>query len=226
MAFSSVNFVLAFEYASAAKVLITISIIPLISALMSVVFLKETIKSGTIVACIASLIGIAIVVSDSLFDASNSTEIWGIAAAFLVAVFVSGVFILTRSKPTVSMVPATALGGFALALCLLPFVSPPQLTEDQIFPVLTMGMFVLPVSFGMLVIGPRYIPTPEVGLLMLLETCLGPFWVWLVINEQPSSTVILGGAIVVVTLACHAIWSLRQNRMRANLVEGSVPEKP
>lgn len=212
MAINSVFFVMALEYASVAKVLITLALIPMISALLSFLFLKEPIKLGTAIACIVSLVGVAIVVNDSLFDQANKTEIWGIIYAFVTAIGVATAFTLTRSKPAVSMVPATALAGLAVSLCILPFISPFELRNDQIFPVLTVGLFVLPVSFGMLAIGPRFIPAPEVGLLMLLETCLGPFWVWLVLDEQPSNTVIFGGTIVVSTLACHAIWSLRQNR--------------
>ncbi len=211
MAVSSVTFVLAFEYTSAAKVLITVAIIPMLAALMSTLFLKEPIKLATGIACVISLAGIGVVVSDSLFVETNGNEVWGIAYAFVTAVAVASAFTLTRSKPAVSMVPATALAALVVALCLVPFVPPLHLADDQVFPVLAMGLFVLPVSFGLLAIGPRFIPAPEVGLLMLLETCLGPFWVWLVLHQQPSVTVLVGGTIVVVTLACHAIWSLRRS---------------
>jgi len=212
MGLSSTTFVLAFEYASAAKVLITVSLIPILAALLSVVFLKEPISKGTAIACLISFIGIIIVVSDSFIGESSRSETWGIIYALCTAFAMAGTFTLTRSKPSVSMVPATAIGGLAVALAILPFISPTQIESAQVFPVLALGLFVLPASFGLLALGPRYIPAPEVGLLMLLETCLGPFWVWLVLNEQPSLTVLIGGSIVVLTLACHAIWSLKQNR--------------
>jgi drug/metabolite transporter (DMT)-like permease len=218
MAISSVTFVLAFENTSAAKALVTVALIPMISAIMSFVFLKERISIATGVACALSLIGIGIVVSDSLHGEANNTETLGVGFAFITAICVASAFVLIRSKPTVSMVPATALGCLALAILLFLLGVPATMTESQVFPVLTLGLFVLPVSFGMLAIGPRFIPAPEVGLLMLLETCLGPYWVWLVLNEEPSTTVLIGGAIVITTLACHAIWTLTQKRQNVPAV--------
>jgi len=49
-----------------------------------------------------------------------------------------------------------------------------------------------------------------VGLLMLIETVLGPFWVWLVIGEDPGLRAVIGGAIVIATLVLHSLASLRR----------------
>jgi len=65
------------------------------------------------------------------------------------------------------------------------------------------------VAFVMLGAGAKRIPSPEVGLLMLLETIIGPVWVWLVLNEIPSTNALIGGAIVIVTLGLHSIASLK-----------------
>lgn len=212
LAINSLTFVLSLEYASVAKVLVIIAIIPMLAALMSIVFLKEHINRGTWIAIVVSIIGIAIVVSDDFLNGNQTNEMWGSVFATLTALGLAGAFTLTRSKPDINMVPATALNGLMIAICLLPFVWPLQITEAQVGPILTIGLVILPISFGLLALGPRYIPAPEVGLLLLLETCLGPLWVWLVLNEQPSLPVVIGGFIVVLTLAIHAIWSLRQKQ--------------
>ena len=75
-----------------------------------------------------------------------------------------------------------------------------------------MGIYMLPLGTALMFIGPRYIPAPEVGLLLLLESVLGPLWVWLALGEQPGTHTLLGGAIVLSTLALNAAWALRQNR--------------
>ena len=230
LAINSLTFVLSLEYASVAKVLVIIAIIPMLAALMSIVFLKEHINRGTWIAIVVSIIGIAIVVSDDFLNidvsdgflnvvvngdflnGNQTNEMWGSLFATLTAIGLAGAFTLTRSKPDINMVPATALNGLMIATCLLPFVWPLQITDAQVGPILTIGLVILPISFGLLALGPRYIPAPEVGLLLLLETCLGPLWVWLVLNEQPPLPVVVGGFIVVLTLASHAIWSLRQKQ--------------
>ena len=51
---------------------------------------------------------------------------------------------------------------------------------------------------------------PEVSLILLLETVVGPFWVWLVLGEAPSQRAALGGAIVIAALAGHALAALRR----------------
>ena len=72
------------------------------------------------------------------------------------------------------------------------------------------GGLVLPAAMGLLTLGARYIPAPEAAMLTLLETVLGPLWVWLVISEQPDTNTIVGGAIVVGTLLLHGLWRMRQ----------------
>jgi len=211
LALNSLTFVLSLEYASVAKVLVIIAITPMLAALMSFFFLKEDVKRSTWAAIVISFIGIAIVVSDDLFKTNGGGNIWASVYPFLTALGLAGAFTLTRSKPEINMVPATALNGLMIALLLLPFVWPLQIAAPQVLPILGIGLFILPLSFGLLALGPRYISAPEVGLLLLLETCLGPLWVWVVLEEEPSTTVIIGGFIVVITLACHAAWSLHQN---------------
>jgi drug/metabolite transporter (DMT)-like permease len=71
-----------------------------------------------------------------------------------------------------------------------------------------MGLIMLPLSFGLMFIGPRYIPAPEVSLVLLLEAVLGPLWVWLALGEDPGVRTLFGGAIVLATLVVHSTISL------------------
>ena len=72
----------------------------------------------------------------------------------------------------------------------------------------------VPIGSALMFLGPRYIPAPEVGLLMLLESVLGPVWVWLALGEAPGDYTLLGGAIVLLTLAGNAAWALKNHRSR------------
>jgi drug/metabolite transporter (DMT)-like permease len=80
-----------------------------------------------------------------------------------------------------------------------------------------MGLGVVPVAFGLITLGPRYMPAPEVSLLMLLEAVLGPLVVWLLLGETASPESLIGGAIVVGTLAVHAILGLTEHRRIARV---------
>jgi hypothetical protein len=82
------------------------------------------------------------------------------------------------------MIPAMALSGLIVALAAAPIAPAAVVLGDaQLAYMLAMGLFVVPVSFALITLGPRYLPAAEVSLLMLLETVLGPLWVWLAIGE-------------------------------------------
>jgi len=66
------------------------------------------------------------------------------------------------------------------------------------------------IPFVLITLAPRYITAAEVNLFFLLETILGPLWVWLVIHEQPSIETIIGGIVIIVTIAAHSILALRE----------------
>ena len=75
-------------------------------------------------------------------------------------------------------------------------------------------LVVIPLAFILISIGPMRIPAAEVGMLMLLETAAGPLWIWLVLNEVPSTKALEGGSIVIGTLLIHGLIRWRSNRVR------------
>jgi len=64
--------------------------------------------------------------------------------------------------------------------------------------------------FVLVTIAPRYITAAEVNLFFLLETIMGPLWVWFVILEQPSIETIIGGFVIIFTIAIHSALSLKK----------------
>ncbi len=82
------------------------------------------------------------------------------------------------------------------------------------------GMFILPVSFALLTIGPSLISAPEVSLFSLIETVLGPFLVWMGGFEAPPISAVFGGVILISALAVHSFIALREEQQK--LSQGSV----
>ena len=201
-------FVTAISHTSVANTLFIMSTTPLFTAIMARLFLGEPVSSRTWLAISLAVVGIAVIVLGSLDQGS----LWGDLAAFATAIVMASSFVLVRRARAQSMVPAMALGGFVTALCALPFGAVPAAVSstDLIYLVL-MGVIVLPISFSLITLGPRYIPAPEASLIFLLEAVLGPFWVWLVLDEHPGTAAIIGGAIVIVTLAAHSVSALKNS---------------
>ena len=67
------------------------------------------------------------------------------------------------------------------------------------------------IPFVLVTLAPRYITAAEVNLFFLLETILGPLWVWFVIKEQPSFETIIGGGIIIATITIHSALALKKN---------------
>ncbi len=102
------------------------------------------------------------------------------------------------------------IGGLVAALVALPLAAPLTVGGSDLWALGVMGLVMIPLSFGLLFVGPRYLPAPEVELMMLLEAVLGPLWVWLIIGENPGLAAIIGGTIVLGALAVHAVLALRE----------------
>ena len=214
-AVSSITFVFAVQHTSVANTLIIVATSPMFAAVLAWKILGEKTPRRTIAAIAATTCGILVVFSDG----SGHGGWAGDLSAMVTALAMAGVFVLTRKRRDINMVPAAAAGaGLAALLVIASGLSAPfAVTTDQVPWLLIMGLFVLPVSFGLITVGPRYIPAPEVGLLLLLETVLGPIWVWLATGEGASQAALVGGAIVVVTLSIHAILGLRQQTAKIDL---------
>ena len=196
----------ALKNTSVANVLIFFASMPLIAALMSKIFLHEQVQKATWTAIGVVVLGLLIVGSRGLIVGN-----WlGDFLALMCAVIMAGFFTIVRGRRTVNLIPATGFGLLLAALVASPFAVFPEMSSSQWVYLIVGAGFVVPIACALLTLGPRYIPAPEAAMLSLLETVLGPLWVWFVISEQPDENTIIGGAIVVGTLLVHALWRMRQ----------------
>ena len=159
-------------------------------------------------AILAAVAGIAVIVSDSL----RGGTLTGDMAALATALCMAGGLTMIRRARALNMVPAIALSGMLSAALVLPLANPFSLGTEQAGLMALLGLAILPLSFGLITLGPRYLPAPEVGLILLLETVLGPYLVWLALGEDPGARALLGGAIVIGVLVLHSALSLRSRR--------------
>ena len=75
--------------------------------------------------------------------------------------------------------------------------------------ILVMGICLF-VALSAITLAPRYIPAYEVEIFFVLETILGPIWVWLIINEQPSIKTIFGGIVIILIIISYTFSELRK----------------
>lgn len=208
-ALSTILFVTSITLTLAANTLFMMATAPLWAALISRVFLGERIALRTWVAIGCALAGIALIFAGGLGGGTLLGDALGLGAALSLATQLT---IARRAKAT-NLVPALAAGMLVDALLVgLTFASPLAIERADILWLGLLGIIVLPVAFGLLTLAPRYIPSPEVSLIMQLEAILGPIWVWLGVGEVPPPATLVGGAIVLATLTAHSLLTLRAQR--------------
>ncbi|MDX1576025.1 MAG: DMT family transporter [Kiloniellales bacterium] len=204
---SSFSFVLAVETTTVANTLVLISAAPFFAAVIARLFLGERVRRQTWLAILAAFAGIVVIVSGSL----GGGALVGDLAALVTALGLAIQFNVLRRHRHVNMIPAIALGNLMTAFVSLPLAATLWVAPLDALWLGLLGIVVMPVGAALITTGPRYLPAPEVSLILLLETVLGPFWVWLALGEVPSDRSLLGGAIVIAALAGHAIAALHRS---------------
>ena len=204
---ASLLFVSSLKQTAAANTLIILAATPVFSSLLSYLFLREKIALRTWLAIIVCFAGILLLFSGSLKSGLLLGDLLALGATLMWA---TNLVILRRSR-AVNMIPANVLGNLlVIPVVLLLGADPLAVSPADAGYLLLLGGLVLPVSFAMITFGPRYLPAPEVSLILLTETILGPIWVWLALGEVPQSTTLIAGLLIVGTLLLHTLLSLRK----------------
>ncbi|AXE61993.1 DMT family transporter [Candidatus Thioglobus sp. NP1] len=195
----SVTFVFAVQLTSIASALVIISIMPMMTAIISWLILKE--KSGifTWFSMVLVFIGIYIVMDG---EPKGSSLIGNLFALASVTFGATG-FTLIRKNKSINMIPAMGVNAIVSALIAAIFVETVILPLDSMLYIFVMGLMVS-LSFSLLTSSGRYIPATEVGMFMPLGAVFGTLAGWLIINEQPSSGALIGGFIVLLTMFVHS----------------------
>lgn len=206
---SGILFVLAISLTSVANVVFIIASLPVFASLYSRIFLGEPIRPRMVVTMAAVAVGLGIIAWGS--GATRGAHWSGDALALAVSALFAAGLTAARRVRHVSMVPAVALGYLAAAGLLWPFIAPLSVPGWQWGLVALHGLFIVASAVG-LALGPRYITSAEVGLLILLESVLAPLLAWAVIGENPGGYALAGGAVVVGALAVSNLVALRRRR--------------
>ncbi len=198
-------FIWALALTTAANVLVVLAGSPLAAAIIGRIFLGEPVPRRTWLAAVAVAGGVAVIFADDL----EGGRFAGNLCAAIATVGLAAYFVLLRSIRASSTLPVPIWGNLAAALVALPFASPLSVPESGVFWLVLMACLLLPAGLALISTGPRYIPAAEVGLLLLLETLLGPLWVWLGTGEAPTVAVLAAGAVIVAALAMNSVLGLR-----------------
>ena len=203
---TNIVFVISIENTSVANTLIMIALAPMLSAIISLIFLKENPDTKTWVAIIITTLSVVYI----FYDALNAGDLLGNFLGLVCAAGLATGAVIIRSAKRISLVPSAMMGKLMVALIALLFSNQLKLEGNDTLIIPLMCVMCVAIPFVLVTLAPRYITAAEVNLFFLLETILGPLWVWLVIKEQPSFETIAGGAIIITTIAIHSALALKK----------------
>lgn len=201
------GFVLAVSQTSVANVVFIFASMPVFAALFGWVFLREGITRRMVLTMLGVFVGLGILAYGSHENeiASWQGDLWALAVSAAYA----GALTAVRKVKDVSMVPAIPIAYIGAGLVLLPFVAPMAPVSAQWDMLMYHGFFIA-IGTCFLALGPRYISSAEVSLLILLESVLAPLLVWAVIGEDPGRWALTGGAVVIGVLLVSNLTLLRK----------------
>ena len=203
----NITFIISIQNTNVANTLVMIAMAPMLSAILGSIFLKEVPDSKTWIAIIITLIAVSYIFHDSIEMGNFYGDLFGLITAFGLACNA----VIARFAKNRDLVPSAVIGKLCVAIFAFFFVDTFSLVGTDLIFVPLMCVMCVAIPFVLVTIAPRFIPAEEVNLFFLLETIIGPFWVWLIINEQPSIETIQGGSIILLTIAIHSFLKLKQS---------------
>jgi drug/metabolite transporter (DMT)-like permease len=208
--FLNMGFVVAIQTTSAANTLVILATMPAFAALLSWLMLGERVSQRNMATACIAFIGVGIIFWQSLGHGSVLGDAIALGTAVLYALYI----VLVRRESLDFMIWSSCISSLLSGLLALPLSDPLAVSSHDLVLLVLLGVVVMPLAYGLLFAGARLIPPVECGLITLLETVLGPIWVWLAVHEEPSLLTVVGGAAVVGAIGVNSWHSIRMERRR------------
>jgi drug/metabolite transporter (DMT)-like permease len=201
MALASTCFIFSLAHTSVANTLMLMAMGPFVAGLLGWMLLGERVVPRTWLAMGVALVGAVVMVSESHARGTVVGDVLAIVMATSFAVAT----VLVRRHPEIQMAPAAALATALTALVALPLADPLATAPRDLALLAFFGVGQFGVGFLLFMAGARLIPAAESSLIGMLETVLGPLWVWLLLNERPTAATVTGGGLILAALAANTL---------------------
>ena len=204
MALASTCFIFSLAHTSVANTLILMSTGPYVAGLLGWMLLGERVALRTWLTMGVALAGAVVMVSDSY----GRGALVGDLLAIVMATSFATATVLIRRHPEIQMAPAAALATALTALVALPLADPLRTASRDLALLAFFGVGQFGAGFLLFMAGARLIPAAQSSLIGMLETVLGPLWVWLVLSERPGAASLAGGALILAALLANTLVDL------------------
>ena len=214
-----VAYVFALLLTTVANALFILSSVPFITALLGWLILREAVPSRTWITIAMAMIGLAIMVGNGL---ASGRYLGNLIALWLPISYAASVILVRRSSQP-NMLVALCLAGVVSLVCAAPFIGDLVISRHDLLVSAYLGIFQVGLGFTFMVLGARYVPAAQVGLLALVEPVLAPLWAWMVAAEIPAHTTLIGGAIIFLAISLDGAITMWRSRIQSKSSGNSAP---
>jgi len=202
-----VAYVFALLYNTVANALFIFSCAPFVAGFLGWILLGERVATRTWFAIGAAMAGLAVMVGSEL----AVSHYLGTLLALWIPIAYAASIIAVRSSKRDNMLVALCLAGLVAGGLSAFFVTDYALTPRDLIISLYLGVFQVGAGFTLVVLGARYVPAAQVGLLALVEPVLAPIWAWMGVGEVPGLATIVGGTIIFLAIATDGILNIKSS---------------
>ena len=209
-----VAYVFALLTTTVANALFIFSAAPFFAALLGWFLLGERVPLRTCIAIGGAVMGLGIMVGAGVAGGhylGNLIALW-LPISYAIAV------VLVRRSTQPDMLLALFLAAFVATLLSLVFIGSFSVSWWDFGVSAYLGIFQVGAGFTLLILGARYVPAAQVGLLALLEPVLAPIWAWFTVSEIPTVATLWGGVIILSAVAVDAGLSVLRGVSKKNSV--------
>mgnify|MGYP000344222781 CR=1 FL=1 len=205
---SNIAFISAIKNTSVSNTVLIFSSAPIFSAFYMYVFFREKTTKNIFVASFFILIGLFIIFSSQLGHGQSTGNIYAILA---IGIF-SLVFVILSRYKNINMLAIISFSSIVTMIISLIFLKNISIDMSNLYILLLAGLLTSPLARVLMGMGTKTLPASEVSLLMIIETIMAPVWVWLFLNEIPTSNTLVGGTVILVTLVLNSLYVLQINK--------------
>jgi len=208
--------ILGVRYAGGGQVLAVLAIAPLVASFSSRLFLGEAIRPATLVASLIAMIGVLVIVAEAFFHpGAGNTErhplyLVGVLCSLAIPIFYALVMTFSRKVDRPNSWPMISLSG--LVMVAAGIVVAPEIVwpaeREQAWAVIWLVFVVGSLSTGFLTLATRFTTSADVTMVVMMEPVLGIGFLWMLVQESPTSFQWAGGAIVFTTVLVYTVHQL------------------
>ena len=209
VACGNITFIASLENTNVANTLIMISLAPFMAAILGSIFLKEKPNQRTWITIFLCFIFVIFI----FYDSYAGDKIIGDFFGLLTAILIGASAVVIRYAKKINFLPSLMLAKVFTMIFAIYFVDSLALSNSDFFIAIIMGVFFVFIPISLITLAPRYIPAHQVQIFFVLETVIGPIWVWFFINEQPSLKTIIGGLFIILIIFIYTLLEVRDKKI-------------